>query len=86
MIENDKTSQVIKFDCDTIDAFIDKHFPEGSWWSSDSLITQYPAEQAIYRDIYMIFGSEDFEAKYGNDPIGCIYETHEGAILGVSYI
>ena len=29
------------------------------------------------KDIFCIYGSEEFELQYGTDPIGCFYVTHD---------
>jgi len=74
------------FDNDNFDLLVDTHFPDDSWYSSDSLIEQYPNEQDMYADIFTVFGSEEFEKKYGSDPIGCIYVTHDDRVFFASYL
>lgn len=64
----------------TFDPLVEMFFPEGSWYSSDTIIHYYPEEQDIYSDMFSIYGSEEFEERYGTDPIGCIYVTHNDEI------
>lgn len=86
MSEQSTTPRLIPFENGDFDALVDQHFPSDSWCSSDSLIEQYPEDQDKYADIFVVFGSEEFEKDYGTDPIGCIYETHDGSVFFVSYL
>lgn len=61
----------------TFDPLMNVFFPEGSWYSSNSIIGYYPEERDKYKDMYSIYGSEEFELQYGTDPIGCFYVTHD---------
>lgn len=86
MSEHVALKDLTHFESDNFDYLLHQHFHDGAWYSSDSLINQYPDDQKLYSDIYPIYGSEEFEKKYGCDPIGCIYETHDDRVWFISYL
>lgn len=86
MTEHIALKELTLFENDDLDTLVEEHFMQDAWYSSDSLIDEYPDEQKLYSDIYPIYGSEAFEKKYGCDPIGCIYETHDDRVWFIAYL